>query len=99
MKDMGFDVEGEEAGRTAAQKGFAAMTQDSANELNASFGVSRVLAAEIKISNQIIADNTGKMLTSLESIDTNTKRLEKIEKDMGSVKTILSSEVIKVTIR
>jgi hypothetical protein len=84
--------------RSAAKKGFAAMTQDSANELNASFGVLRVLTAEIKFSNQIIADNTGKMLTSLENIDTNTRRLERVEKDIGKVHTILDSGKIKVKI-
>ena len=105
----------EDSEREASKKGFASMSQDSADELNGRFTMANVLIADIKTELQshtlifqgitsgigdiktistsinenvkIIKDNMNTIVGHLSNIDTNTARLEGIEKDMKSVKT------------
>ena len=105
----------EDSEREASKKGFASMSQDSADELNGRFTMANVLIADIKTELQlhtlifqgitsgigdiktistsinenvkIIKDNMNAIVGHLSNIDTNTARLEGIEKDMKSMKT------------
>lgn len=104
----------EDSEREASKKGFASMSQDSADELNGRFTMANVLIADIKTELQshtlifqgiisgvgdiktisasinenvkIIKDNMNTIVGHLSNIDTNTARLEGIEKDMKSMK-------------
>ena len=105
----------EDSEREASKKGFASMSQDSADELNGRFTMANVLIADIKTELQlhtlifqgitsgigdiktistsinenvkIIKDNMNTIVGHLSNIDTNTARLEGIEKDMKLMKT------------
>lgn len=73
---------GAEAGRQAAAKGIASMSQDSANELNGNFNALLIYAD--KTSTAVTNINTLLIegLTVLNRIASNTDRLEDIEKDI-----------------
>ena len=83
-----FAGEGE---RTAAAKGFGAMTQDSAEELNGRFTALQALTSEINNNVKILAANSGAMLAHLADINGSTRRLAVIEADMGAVKASLGN--------
>lgn len=77
---------GAEAGRQAAAKGVASMSQDSANELNGNFNALLIYAE--KTSTAVININTLLVegLTVMNRIASNTDRLENIEKDIRSIR-------------
>ena len=88
--------------RKSVEKGFARMSQDSADELNGQFRLQTQLSAEIKNAtlqtanfiremHQSMLTNAAQQLRHLAGIETNTYKLHKIETDIASVKTILGN--------
>ena len=88
--------------RKSVEKGFARMSQDSADELNGQFRLQTQLSAEIKNTaiqtanfikemHQSMQVSSAKQLQHLAGIETNTYKLHKIEMDIASVKTILGN--------
>lgn len=88
--------------RKSVEKGFARMSQDSADELNGQFRLQTQLSAEIKNTaiqtanfikemHQSMQVSSAKQLQHLAGIETNTYKLHKIETDIASVKTILGN--------
>ncbi|SQA92457.1 tape measure protein [Capnocytophaga ochracea] len=97
---MGFDFLNEQ--RQAVEKGFARMSQDSADELNGQFRLQTQLSAEIKNAALQTANylkemyqsmqlSSARQLQYLAGIETNTYKLHKIETDIAGVKTILGN--------
>ncbi|SEF86119.1 hypothetical protein [Parabacteroides chinchillae] len=78
---------GAEASRTAAAKGIASMSQDSADQLNGNFNA--LLIYQDKTSKAITNINTLLVqgLSTLNRIANNTDRLENIEKDITSMRS------------
>lgn len=79
-----------EQDRIAATKGFANMSQDTADELNGRFTVIQGHTFAIVESLQILKNNSAIHLQHLAGIHSNTnslERLEAIENDIGVVKT------------
>ena len=92
---LGFDFLNEQ--RQAVEKGFARMSQDSANELNGQFRLQTQLSAEIKNAvlqtanfiwemHQSMQVSSAKQLQHLAGIETNTYKLHKIETDIANMK-------------
>jgi hypothetical protein len=81
FKEGGLDLQAG-AEREASQKGFASMSQDSANELNGRFTAIQALTASIVESMKILTANSGQVLKHLAGIESNTKYCENLE-DMG----------------
>jgi len=80
----GFDLFG--AGtRTASNKGIAAMSQDSADELNGRFTAIQGHTFSINEGVKILSANSGMILQHLAGIEKNTARLEGIENLTRSV--------------
>ncbi len=87
--------------REGSSRGFEAMSQNSANELNGRFTAfqatsyetlqeARAIATEtgnIRASMDILRSNSERMLNHLAGIERNTDRLEAIENSMASVKS------------
>lgn len=90
-KEMGFDIWGtENKKREAISKGFASMTQDQASNLDGRFATMQSHTYQLlSISENMkwLRDNSGKKLKLLTGIETNTARLQKIETDIGSMKS------------
>ena len=97
---LGFDFLNEQ--RQAVEKGFARMSQDSADELNGQFRLQTQLSAEIKNAALQTANylkemyqsmqlSSARQLQYLAGIETNTYKLHKIETDIAGVKTILGN--------
>jgi tape measure domain-containing protein len=83
----GFDgVFGETADRTAAAKGFNAMSQDTGNELNGRFTVIQGHTFEMNGNVKAIRLNTDALLDNVIAIKNNTDRLEAIERHIQSTK-------------
>jgi tape measure domain protein len=87
----------DEQGRRATEKGFARMSQDSADELNGQFRLQTQLSAEIRNANLQIANsikemhqsmqsNAARQLQHLAGIEANTYKLHKIETDIANMK-------------
>lgn len=83
--------------RKSVEKGFARMSQDSADELNGQFRLQTQLSAEIKNStlqtanfiremHQSMLTNAAQQLRHLAGIETNTYKLHKMETDLAGVK-------------
>lgn len=95
-------LKGNDPEREASQKGFGAITQDSANELNGRFTMIQEHTAQIKNSITTLVVNSGGMLQHLAGIESNTShclRLASIEKDMSAVKAgigIMTTKGIKM---
>nr|DAY33444.1 MAG TPA: tail tape measure protein [Caudoviricetes sp.] len=94
-KNNGFDFLDEQ--RKATEKGFARMSQDSADELNGQFRLQTQLSAEIKNAalqtanfikemNQFMQSNAAQQLRHLAGIEANTYKLNKMETDLAGVK-------------
>lgn len=85
-KITGLSITGTEAGRQAAAKGVASMSQDSANELNGNFNALLIYAD--KTSTAVTNINTLLIegLTVMNRIAANTDRLENIEKDIRTMR-------------
>ena len=92
---LGFDFLNEQ--RQAVEKGFARMSQDSADELNGQFRLQTQLSAEIKNTalqtanhikemHQSMQVSSAKQLQHLAGIETNTYKLHKMETDLAGVK-------------
>ncbi|WP_454960122.1 tape measure protein [Capnocytophaga leadbetteri] len=92
----------DEQGRRAAEKGFARMSQDTGNDLLGQFRLQTQLSAEIKNAalqtanfiremHQSMQNNAALQLRHLAGIEANTYKLNKIETDIASVKTILGN--------
>ena len=92
----------DEQGRRAAEKGFARMSQDTGNDLLGQFRLQTQLSAEIKNTalqtanfiremHQSMQNNAAQQLRHLAGIEANTYKLNKIETDIASVKTILGN--------
>lgn len=77
---------GAEAGRQAAAKGVASMSQDSANELNGNFSVLLIYAEKTSTAVTNINTLLVEGLTVMNRIAANTDRLENIEKDIRSMR-------------
>ena len=88
--------------RKAVEKGFARMSQDSANELNGQFRLQTQLSAEIKNAtlqtannikemHQTMQSNAAQQLRHLAGIETNTYQLHEMKKDIAGMKTILGN--------
>lgn len=102
-KTEGFNILKENAqGRQAVEKGFARMSQDSADELNGQFRLQTQLSAEIKNAmlqsikefaemHKFMQTSSAQQLRHLAGIEANTYKLHKIETDMAGVKTILGN--------
>ena len=83
--------------RQAVEKGFARMSQDSADELNGQFRLQTQLSAEIKNAvlqtanfiremHESMQNNAAQQLRHLAGIETNTYKLHKIETDIANMK-------------
>ena len=92
---LGFDFLNEQ--RQAVEKGFARMSQDSADELNGQFRLQTQLSAEIKNAalqtanfiremHESMQISSAKQLQHLAGIETNTYKLHKIETDIANMK-------------
>lgn len=92
----------DEQGRRATEKGFARMSQDTGNDLLGQFRLQTQLSAEIKNAalqtanfiremHQSMQTNAAQQLRHLAGIEANTYKLNKIETDIASVKTILGN--------
>ena len=92
---LGFDFLNEQ--RQAVEKGFARMSQDSADELNGQFRLQTQLSAEIKNAalqtanfiremHESMQNNAAQQLRHLAGIETNTYKLHKIETDIANMK-------------
>lgn len=75
------------ASREASAKGFASMSQDSADELNGRFTAIQGHTFSIVEGMKTLQANSSQALKYLAGIETNTARLEKIETTMNSVKS------------
>ena len=93
--DPNFDFLNEQ--RKATEKGFARMSQDSADELNGQFRLQTQLSAEIKNAalqtanylkemHQYMQNNAAQQLRHLAGIEANTYKLNKMETDLASLK-------------
>jgi len=82
--------------RTAATKGIASLSQDSADELNGRFAVIQGHTSQLTANTNILVQNSGKALEHLARIDNNTGRLAAIENSNENMKTSLAS--MKTTI-
>ena len=93
--DPNFDFLNEQ--RKATEKGFARMSQDSADELNGQFRLQTQLSAEIKNAalqtanylkemHQYMQNNAAQQLRHLAGIEANTYKLNKMETDLAGVK-------------
>nr|DAK73055.1 MAG TPA: tail tape measure protein [Caudoviricetes sp.] len=87
----------DEQGRRATEKGFARMSQDSADELNGQFRLQTQLSAEIRNAalqtanfiremHQSMQSNAAQQLRHLAGIEANTYKLNKMETDLAGVK-------------
>lgn len=92
----------DEQNRRSVEKGFARMSQDTGNELLGQFRLQTQLSAEIKNAalqtanfiremHQSMQTNAAQQLRHLAGIEANTYKLNKIETDIASVKTILGN--------
>lgn len=93
--NIGFDFLDEQ--RKATEKGFARMSQDSADELNGQFRLQTQLSAEIRNAalqtanfiremHQYMQNNAAQQLRHLAGIEANTYKLNKMETDLAGVK-------------
>ena len=93
--NIGFDFLDEQ--RKATEKGFARMSQDSADELNGQFRLQTQLSVEIRNTalqtanfiremHQSMQSNAAQQLRHLAGIEANTYKLNKMEADLAGVK-------------
>lgn len=98
--NLGYNFLNEQ--RQAVEKGFARMSQDSADELNGQFRLQTQLSTEIKNAvlqtanfiremHQSMQSNAAQQLRHLAGIEANTYKLNKMETDLAGMKSILSN--------
>ena len=101
-KAEGFNILQDNTQRQAVEKGFARMSQDSADELNGQFRLQTQLSAEIKNAmlqsvkefaemHKFMQTSSAQQLRHLAGIEANTYKLNKMEIDLAGVKTILGN--------
>ncbi|VDG82109.1 Uncharacterised protein [Capnocytophaga ochracea] len=101
LEQSGIKMFDDKNGRNAVEKGFARMSQDSADELNGQFRLLTQIGAEtknamlqtansIKELHQSMQTHSAQQLRHLAGIEANTYKLHKMETDLTSVKYILS---------
>ena len=101
LEQSGIKMFDDKNGRNAVEKGFARMSQDSADELNGQFRLLTQIGAEtknamlqtansIKELHQSMQAHSAQQLRHLAGIEANTYKLHKMETDLTSVKYILS---------
>ena len=83
----GISPQSTDTTRTAATKGLASMSQDTANELNGRFTAIQGHTFSINEGMKILQSNSEKALQHLAGIETNTSRLETIEVTLSAVKS------------
>ena len=84
---VGFNLFKNDSERTGSSKGIAAMSQDSADELNGRFTAIQGHTFSINEGVKVLTANSGAILKHLSGIEKNTDRLEAIEVSIGAVKT------------
>ena len=87
----GFDLWNETNTRQASAKGFASMSQQSADELNGRFTAMQGHTFAISESMKILQVNSAQSLKHLAGIETNTARLESVENNMISLNNSMNS--------
>ena len=101
-KAEGFNILQDNAQRHAVEKGFARMSQDSADELNGQFRLQTQLSAEIKNAmlqsvkeftemHKFMQTSSAQQLRHLAGIEANTYQLHEMKKDISGMKTILGN--------
>nr|DAW67755.1 MAG TPA: tail tape measure protein [Caudoviricetes sp.] len=102
LEQSGIKMYDDKQGRNAVEKGFARMSQDSADELNGQFRLLTQIGAEtknamlqtansIKELHQSMQINTAQQLRHLAGIEANTYQLHEVRKDIAGMKAILSN--------
>lgn len=86
-KITGLSITGTEAGRQAASKSIASMSQDSVNELNGNFNALLIYADKTSTAVTNINTLLVEGLAVMNRIAANTDRLENIEKDIRSMRS------------
>ena len=102
LEQSGIKMYDDKQGRNAVEKGFARMSQDSADELNGQFRLLTQIGAEtknamlqtansIKELHQSMQINAAQQLRHLAGIEANTYQLHEVRKDIAGMKSILSN--------
>lgn len=97
LEQSGIKMFDDKNGRNAVEKGFARMSQDSADELNGQFRLQTQLSAEIKNAalqtanfiremHQSMQINAAQQLRYLAGIEINTFQLHEMRKDIANMK-------------
>ena len=95
-KVTGLTIGESETVRTAtAAKGLASISQDSADELNGNFYALLIYADKTAEGVAGIRESLLQGITLLERIARNTDRLENIEKEMGTTRSLFQDVVNK----
>ena len=84
--------------REASSKGFASMSQDSANELNGRFTAIQELTSSIAESTKTLVVNSGRALQHLAGIESNTeacRRLNGMDADLTAIKNSINDIALK----
>ncbi|MPN45833.1 hypothetical protein SDC9_193406 [bioreactor metagenome] len=87
--EQGFDLFSQT--RSASAKGFASMSQNSADELNGRFTAIQGHTFSIVEGMKILQANSSQALKHLAGIETNTSRLEAVENNLVKVNNTMSS--------
>ena len=97
LEQSGIKMYDDKQGRNAVEKGFARMSQDSADELNGQFRLQTQLSAEIKNAvlqtanfiremHESMQSNAAQQLRHLAGIEINTFQLHEMRKDIANMK-------------
>lgn len=97
LEQSGIKMYDDKQGRNAIEKGFARMSQDSADELNGQFRLQTQLSAEIKNAvlqtanfiremHESMQSNAAQQLRHLAGIEINTFQLHEMRKDIANMK-------------
>lgn len=90
LKDIGIDITGETAGRTAEARGIARASQESVDENNARLAMMQQHTYSINANVMQLTNTSAQMLLQLQGIRSNTdelRRLEHIEKSLANIET------------
>ena len=90
FKQIGIDITGETAGRTAEARGIARASQESVDENNARLAMMQQHTYSINANVMQLTNTSAQMLLQLQGIRSNTdelRRLEHIEKSLANIET------------
>ena len=90
LKDIGIDITGETAGRTAEPRGIVRASQESVDENNARLAMMQQHTYSINANVMQLTNTSAQMLLQLQCIRSNTdelRRLEHIEKSLANIET------------